>query len=88
VRSEIAMKLTEDPSLWEDLDNIFKPYLIKETLRRHQTSASSLRIIEGSLVLKLGLQEICNLVAWVTFHRWKRLLNVAPYEWVNLFLIL
>jgi len=29
----------------EDLDNIFKPYLIKETLRRHQTSASSLRIM-------------------------------------------
>jgi len=68
VRSEIAMKLTEDPSLWEDLDNIFKPYLIKETLRRHQTSASSLRIIEGSLVLRLGLQAICDLVAWVTFH--------------------
>jgi len=51
-----------------DLDNIFKPYLIKETLRRHQTSASSLRIIEGSLLLKLGLQEICDLVAWVTFQ--------------------
>ncbi len=67
-RSEIALKLTENPSLWEDLDNIFKPYLVDETLRRLQACAAPLRIIEGSLLLRLDLQRVCDLVTWVTFH--------------------
>ncbi|WP_018963050.1 dephospho-CoA kinase [Coprothermobacter platensis] len=67
-RKEIGFILQSQPSLWDSLDGIFKPFLVEETRRLWSLSPSSFRIIEGSLLLKLDLQDLCDVVVWVTMH--------------------
>jgi dephospho-CoA kinase len=67
-RKEIAVILGNNPNLWDDLDDIFRPFLIEETMKLLDDSNATLRVIEGSLLLKLNLHRVCDLVIWMSVH--------------------
>ncbi|NPV88638.1 dephospho-CoA kinase [Coprothermobacteraceae bacterium] len=66
-RDQISELVQKQP-LWDKVDSLFHPYLKARAIEMLNRSGAELRLIEGSLLLKLELDRLCDYVVWVTLH--------------------